>query len=286
MQRILREPLLHFIVLGALLFAVYAGVSRGAGVSVQDIVVSQSRVSHLATMYSRSWRRAPSPAELSDLVDDYVREEILYREARAMGLDNDDPVIRRRLRQKLEFLAEDVAAQRVPTDDELNSLLQNEPERFRTESRYSFWHVFLDPDRHRDRLSEAQEELRKALTEMSEGAEPAEIGDRFLLGQSFSDLPAGELTRLFGMNFAEQLAHIPPGSWEGPLQSSYGSHFVRVTGRDQGRLPLLDEARPTLVREWKERERVKANTEAFAKLRSRYRVVIEPASGPSREKQQ
>lgn len=285
MQRILREPLLHFIVLGALLFAVYASVSRGAGASVQDVIVSQSRISHLATMFSRSWRRAPSPAELSDLVDDYVREEILYREARAMGLDNDDPVIRRRLRQKLEFLAEDVAAQRVPTDDELNSLLQNEPERFRTESRYSFRHVFLDPDRHRGRLSEAQEDLRKALTEMSEGTEPAEIGDRFLLGLSFSDMPANELTRLFGMNFAEQLARTPAGSWEGPLQSSYGAHFVRVTSREQGRLPLLDEARATLVREWHERERVNSDTEAFARLRSRYRVVIEPASGPSRERQ-
>ncbi|OPY95485.1 hypothetical protein A5906_08020 [Bradyrhizobium sacchari] len=285
MQRILREPLLHFIVLGALLFAVYAGVRRVDSASVQDIVVSRSRVAHLAGMFSRSWRREPNPNELSDLVNDYVREEILYREAKAMGLDNDDPVIRRRLRQKLEFLAEDVAAQRAPTDDELNSLLHNEPDRFRTESRYSFSHVFLNPDRYRDRLAERQDALGKELAEMSESTDPAEIGDRFLLGQSFADMPAHELTRLFGEDFSGQLANVPPGSWEGPLRSSYGVHFVRVTSREQGRLPSLDEARPALLREWSERERIKANAETFARLRSRYRVVIEQASEQPRERQ-
>jgi hypothetical protein len=163
-------------------------------------------------------------------------------------------------------------------------LLRNEPDRFRTESRYSFRHVFLDPDRHRDRLSEEQDAVRKALAEMSEGTDPAEIGDRFLLGQSFSDMPANELSRLFGEDFAGQLARIPPGSWHGPLRSSYGVHFVRVTSGEQGRLPSLDEARPMLLREWSEQQRVKANTEAFARLRSRYHVVIEPVSEPSREK--
>ncbi|WP_210291271.1 peptidyl-prolyl cis-trans isomerase, partial [Bradyrhizobium elkanii] len=241
-----------------------------------------ARITHLASMFSRSWRREPNPDELNELVNDYVHEEVLYREAKAMGLDNDDPVIRRRLRQKLEFLAEDAATQRAPTDDELNRLLQSEPERFRTDGRYSFSHVFLDPGRHRDDLADQQSTLRKALKEPDEGLDPSQFGDRFLLGQSFADVPANELSRLFGEDFPGQLAQIPLGSWEGPIQSSYGLHFIRLTGRDQARLPSLNEAREKLLREWNERERIKANAEAFARLRSRYRIVIEQASEPSR----
>ncbi|MHC6154686.1 peptidyl-prolyl cis-trans isomerase [Bradyrhizobium elkanii] len=282
MRRILREPLLHFVILGTILFAVHAGVTRSGSAPVHDIIVSRSRITHLASMFSRSWRREPYPDELNELVNDYVHEEVLYREAKAMGLDNDDPVIRRRLRQKLEFLAENVATQRAPTDDELNRLLQSEPERFRTDGRYSFSHVFLDPGRHRDDLADQQSTLRKALKEPDEGLDPSQFGDRFLLGQSFADVPANELSRLFGEDFPGQLAQIPLGSWEGPIQSSYGLHFIRLTGRDQARLPSLNEAREKLLREWNERERIKANAEAFARLRSRYRIVIEQASEPSR----
>ncbi len=286
MRRILHEPLLHFLILGTMLFAVYAGVTRSGSAPVKDIVVSRSRIAHLASMFSRSWRREPNSDELNELIDDYVHEEVFYREAKAMGLDTDDPVIRRRLRQKLEFLAEDVAAQRVPSsDDELNRLLQSEPERFRTDSRYSFSQVFLDPGRHREDLAEQKNILRKALTEPGEGPDPSQLGDRFLLGQSFIDVPANELRRLFGEDFAGQLARLPLGSWEGPIQSSYGLHFVRLTSRDQGRLPSLNEIRDTLLREWNERERVKANADVFARLRSRYRIVIEQASGPSRGQQ-
>lgn len=280
MRRILREPLLHFVILGTILFAVHAAVTRSGSEPVQDIVVSRSRIAHLASMFSRSWRREPNPNELKELVNDFVHEEVLYREAKAMGLDNDDPVIRRRLRQKLEFLAENVATQRVPTDEELNRLLQSEPERFRTDSRYSFSHVFLDPGRHHDDLEDQQSTLRNALKQPDEALDPSQLGDRFLLGQSFADVPASELGRLFGEDFAPQLAQVPPGSWAGPIQSSYGLHFVRVTGREQARLPSLDEVREALLREWNERERVKANAEAFARLRGRYRIVIEPASEP------
>ena len=282
MRRILGDPLFHFVVLGALLFAAYAGVSKGIDASVQDIIVSRSRVAHLASVFSRSWRREPSRDELNELVNDYLREEIFYREAKTMGLENDDPVIRRRLRQKLEFLEENSAAQRTPTDDELNNLLQGEPELFRKESRYSFLHVFLDPDHHRDNLFDRQASVRKALTNLNEGADPLQWSDRFLLSHSFVEVPADELNRIFGEDFSAQLARLPVASWEGPIRSAYGLHFVRLTSRDQGQPPSLDEARPALLREWSERQRVKANQEAFARMRKRYRIVIEQADEASR----
>ncbi|PDT72645.1 peptidylprolyl isomerase [Bradyrhizobium sp. C9] len=281
MRRLLREPLLHFVVLGAILFAAYAGMPGHSSTSVQDIVVSRNRVAHLAGMFSRSWRREPSADELSELVDDYVHEEVLYREAKAMGLDNDDPVIRRRLRQKLEFLAEDVAAQRVPGDEELTQLMRSDPGRFRAGSRCSFSHVFLDPGRHPDNLPEQQDALRKALAEGGEGADPSKLGDRFLLGQSFADVPVDELGRLFGEGFAGELSQLPLGSWAGPIRSAYGFHFIKLTDWDQGRPLSLNEARETLLREWTERERVKANAAVFDRLRSRYRIVIEQTSAPS-----
>jgi len=153
MKRILREPLLHFLLLGAVLFAAY-GVLSGSGASeLGRIVVMQGKIDNLQASFSRVWQRPASQAELDGLVQDYIREEVLAREAMALGLDKDDTVIRRRLRQKMEFISDDISAQAQPTDAELSAYLQAHPDSFRVEQRFTFSQVYLNPEKHGQNLA-------------------------------------------------------------------------------------------------------------------------------------
>ena len=277
--KILREPLLHFVVLGVGLFVLFGAIGEPAEERQDQIVVSAAKIDNLAELFRRTWRRPPTRAELDGLIEDHVKEEILYREALALGLEQDDIVIRRRLRQKMEFISEDVAAQAEPGEGELRAFLTEHAERFREPSRISFAQVYLSPDR---RGQDAWSDAERVLVALDAGrSDPAEAGDPFLLEQDHREVAAHDVERLFGGGFAARLAELPVGRWSGPVESGYGLHLVLVRERTPARLPDLDEVRDAVAREWQAARREAANRTFYEKLRAGYEVVVErsPAEG-------
>jgi hypothetical protein len=275
LTRLAREPLVHFLVLGGALFVLFAAVNQHSTSEPGKIVVTQGQVEHLAVGFARTWRRPASPEELEGLIRDYIREEVYYREAVAMGLDRDDAVIRRRLRQKLEFVSEDVASLAEPSDADLRALLESHPEKFQTERRSTFNQVYLDPERHRGTIARDATTLRAHLQRTGAEVDLANAGDPFLLADRFEGIPRQEVVKLFGEPFAAALDRLPTGVWEGPVASGYGSHLVRLVERTESRVPALDDVRDRVRREWADAQRQKANEAFFQKLLGQYTVTIE-----------
>lgn len=274
MRRFLAEPLLHFFLIGAALFVVYRLVS-GPDSAPGEIVVSVGQIEHLAAGYARTWHRQPTDAELKGLIDDWVRDEIATREAMALGLDKDDTVIRRRLRQKLDFVSEDVAAQAEPTDAELSAYLKAHPESFRVEPRFTFSQVYLDPERHGDKLARDAARLLAQLKQAGGQADISKFGDSLLLEQTFRSMSAREVAVQFGEDFAARLAELSPGQWQGPIESGYGIHLVFVSERTEGQAPELSAVRDDVRREWENARRLEGNRKFYEDLLKRYTVTIE-----------
>lgn len=271
---LLREPLLHFLVLGAALFGLFSMVDKKDAEAPAKIIVSTSRVATLADGFARTWRRPPTEQELQGLVDDYIRDEIFYREGRAAGLDRDDVVIRRRVRQKMEFLAEDMAAAE-PSDEQLAAYLASNPERFRTEDRLTFHQVFLSATRRGSALHGDARQIADTLARTSAPEDTATLGDPFLLGEEFREMSQSDITRTFGEGFAKRLSAMAPSRWQGPIPSSFGVHFVFVDERAKGSLPSLDSVREAVQREWLNTRRIDAEQKLYRTLRDRYQVVVE-----------
>ena len=271
-MKLLREPLVHFLALGAALFALSAVLGE-RGTTQDRIVVTSGQIEHLAATFARTWQRPPTPPELQALIDAWVREEIYAREARALGLDLDDTVIRRRLWQKMEFLVEDAAAT-PPSEAELQVYLTAHPDAFRTEPRLSFRQVFVSPDRRGDGAASDAVTLLERLRAAGPGADIA--GDRLRVPDELQRVPRSEITRLFGDVFAARLESVEPGAWVGPIESGYGLHLVFVRERVDGRLPPLAEVRPAVEREWLAARRKAQVETAYQERRARYTVVIEP----------
>lgn len=283
MKRILKEPLLHFLLLGVGLFIAYGLISKpGSSSAPGKIVVTMGQVEHLAAGFAKTWQRPPTPQELTGLVRDRVREEVYYREAMALGLDKDDTVVRRRLRQKMEFISDDIASQTEPTDADLSAYLSAHSDAFRVEPRYSFSQVYLSPDRHGDNLSRDTEELFAQLNGTDGKTDPEALGDSTLLAHQFTDVSASEVASQFGEAFAAKLPELTPGQWQGPVESGYGVHLVLISERAVARLPALVEVRDTVRREWDNAQRLEANETFYQELLKRYTVTIEglePADG-------
>ncbi|MEP6669338.1 MAG: peptidylprolyl isomerase [Chthoniobacter sp.] len=275
MKRILREPLLHFLLLGAVIFAAYGMVSKRGNSEPGKIVISEGQVAAMAEGFARTWRRPPTREEIDGLIRDRVQEEVYSREAVALGLDKDDTIIRRRLRQKMEFLTDDVAALAEPTDDDLGAYLQAHADTFRTQRCFTFRHVYLNPERHGENLARDAGKLLAQMQQSGAQADVSELGDSFLLEHTFQSLQASETVKQFGEKFAARLGELPTGRWEGPIESGYGVHLVYVGERQEGRVPALAEVRDAVRREWANTRRLEMNEKFYRELLKRYDVAIE-----------
>jgi len=285
MKRLLKEPLLHFLLLGTAIFAAYGLVSKRRSDEPGKIVISEGQIAAMAESFAGTWRRPPGRAELEGLIRDRVQEEVYYREAMAIGLDKDDTIIRRRLRQKMEFLTDDVAALADPTDDELSTYLKTHADTFRVQRQFTFSHVYLNPERHGINLARDTTQLLAQLQQTGDKADVSEMGDSFLLEPKFQSLPAGEVVKQFGEKFATELGKLAPGQWQGPIESGYGVHLVWVSERTEGRVPALAEVRDAVRREWANTRRLEANEKFYQELLKRYVVTIErpkPAGEPKK----
>ncbi len=278
LKRILREPLLHFTAIAVVIFAANAALGGDQNAS-QPIVVSAAKVEQLAALFAKSWRRPPGADELKGLVDDYITEEIYTREAKAIGLDIDDTVIRRRLRQKMEFLNDAAAETGTPTQTDLAAFLTAHPDQFATEPMIAFRQVFLRPDRHGNEIGGRAAAILKVLA--AGGADPVALGDPTLLEPGAGLTAKHSIAQVFGPAFADALEKVEPGDWTGPIPSSFGLHLVQITERKAGQVPPLGEIREAVIREWRNERRQVLAAERLAALRERYEVVIEmPALPP------
>ena len=275
MKRILQEPLLHFLLLGAAIFLGYGFVSKGTSDEPGTIVITQGQIEHLATGFAKTWQRPPTQEELSGLVEDHLKEEIYCREALALGLDKDDTVIRRRLRQKMEFVSDDIAAQKEPTDAELETYLKTHADMFRIEQRLTFRQVYLNPQKRGEHLAEDAANLLAQLNQAGSQVDASTQGDSFLLEHDFQALPARDIAKQFGEEFSAQLLTLKLGQWQGPIESGYGLHLLFVSDRTEGRLPALAEVRDAVRREWDNARRLEGNENFYQSLRQRYTVTIE-----------
>jgi hypothetical protein len=280
-KRILGEPLLHFLLIGAGLFLAWGLIPRDQrSGEAGEIVVTQGQVEHLAAGFARTWQRPPSADELAGLVQDHIREEVYYREALAMGLDQNDIVIRRRLRQKLEFILDDVATRAEPTEAELQAYLLAHPETFRSEPRLSFRQIYLSPDLRGTRIEADAAQLLAQLNQAGAEVDAAALGDATLLESGFVDVAPSDVAAQFGADFADLLVELTVGEWHGPLRSAFGLHLVQVSERQDAALPALAEVRDTVRREWDKARRAELRELGYRELLSRYTVTVEGADAP------
>jgi hypothetical protein len=271
MSRILREPLVHFLILGILLFVLYASVNGGPG-APDEIVVTRGQVDNLRSQFSKVWQREPTRQELDGLIDNWVREEVLYREGQKMGLDLNDQVIRRRVMQKVEFLAEGATPQ-VPTQAELQAWLDAHPDDYQIEPRYSLTQIYFDPSRHGDALEADVIAARKALQE----GKPVE-GDTTLLPATLRDRPESEIVRVFGSRLGDSIASMETGQWSEPLASGFGVHLVRIDLKEPGRVATLAEARKAVERDLLYERTMQGKQAFYLERKSNYTVRREPAT--------
>jgi hypothetical protein len=282
LRKLIREPLFHFLLLGVAIFLLAGRVRNASAGSGDKIVVTQSQIESIVVGFSRTWMRPPTREELQGQVDDYVREEVLYREAKAMGLDQDDVIVRRRMRQKFEFLAEELAARTgPPTDPELEAYLRQHAGKYSEEPSFSFEHIFFSREK---RGASADTEATAMLARLSGKGKDAinieKLGDALLLPSRFEKTSAGETARVFGEKFAKELAKTQLGTWAGPFESSYGLHLVRVDARAREVVPPLANVRESVLRDLlSDRRRQELDTQ-YEKLRARYTVVVEPPEAP------
>ena len=270
MVRLLREPLLHFFFLGTVLFALFGWVTSDTADAPAEIVVDDARVAGLEAQFRRIWQRSPTEEELHELIEGWIREETLYREGLAMGLDRDDPVIRKRVAQKLAFISEDLMTV-DPTEAELRAWLEERPDDYRIEPTTSFRQIFFTATED-DRVMASA--VRATHIRLGQG-EPAEIlGDATLLPHVLSAVSSAHVTRMFGTAFSAALDELTLGKWHGPVESEFGVHLVQVVDRTPGRVPELDEVRAALERDLVRARLEESNQQFFAALRARYRVEL------------
>lgn len=272
----LKEPLLHFLLAGGLIFAVYGWLNRGEINSPETIRITAGEINWLKETWARQWQRSPAEDEMRSLVSGYLKEVLLAREAKEMGLAENDTVIQRRLAQKMEFLIQDTARITEPKDDELRMFHVANADRYRAPARASFQQIFF----------KTEATAHKGLTQVA-SRHPEELGDSSMLERTHVDVEMQAITSQFGDQFGRSIFSLEAGKWNGPIASSYGYHLVRIEAFQQGGPQAFETARPHVLNDWQRDQQAKAEARLLAKLQNKYKVVIDeeirPLLGPIAE---
>jgi peptidyl-prolyl cis-trans isomerase C len=273
----LREPLVHFIVLGLLLFVLdrALGSRSDATSSLARIELTEGDLRQLHVAWMAQWQRAPTPDEMRNLVASRVREEILYREALSLGLDKDDTIVRRRLAQKMEFLADDVSSLREPSRAELQAWYGKNGERFALPARISFHHLYFSVDRRGPRAADDAARSRTALAQTpANSAGARRLADAFMFQDAYLDRTPEQIAAVFGTRFAQAITQLKPGGWSEPLESGLGWHLVWIDSIATGRMPPLEDVEPAVKAGWADEQRAEARQRAIAAMAARYQVIL------------
>ena len=283
MKWLLKEPLLHFLIAGALMFGAYGWLDRNApgksAASAGTVRISTNEVAWLKETWVREWQREPTNDELRGLVTAFLKEELLAREARAMGLDQNDTIVRRWLAQKLEFLVQDTSRLVEPTEDDLQRFYAAHPERFQSKARVSFQHVYFSRERRKDAAADARAALR-ALSHAQPRVSASQVGDPLLIGSEIYDADEQTVAGQFGGDFARAVFKLAPGAWYGPIESGYGLHVVRVSELKPGQQHEFAEVHAKVLELWREERERENNEKYFAGLLKKYEVVVDESLKP------
>jgi hypothetical protein len=271
LKTLLREPLVLFILIGSVLYLLQALVLNNDPSARKQIIVTSDQLKQLESGFFNTWMRPPLQNELEGLLADHIKNEVFYREALAMGLEENDQVIRNRLRQKLELLMDNMASVNVPSQQMLETYLQENADYFKKDYQVSFIQVFVNPELH----SDPQIVAENLLDQLQDGASSEDLGDRTLMGYAFPDYSQTDVGRRFGSDFARQVAQVEHGVWSGPLHSAVGVHLIRIDHFEEGTLPELSEIRSNVEREWMARQKSELKLAAYEKLLEGYDVQIQ-----------
>lgn len=269
MKRWLTEPLLHFLLLGGLLFVAYAWVDRGNSDTSRVVRIGAAEVEWLKQTWSRQWQRPPDEAELRGLVTDYLKETLLAHEAQQLGLDDNDTVVRRRLAQKMKFLVEDTARLVEPEETLLRQYYDDHRARYQKPALISFTQFYF----------KSEPSAREALQILAQDPK-AELGDLILLEPELQQADGQTVAKLFGEKFATRVFALEANHWQGPITSAYGFHLVKINARQAAQLRTFDEVRSQVLEDWYRTEQDRANEQFFAALLKKYDVVIEESVKP------
>jgi hypothetical protein len=282
--RLLREPLVHFLVIGAAVFVVYELMDQQDPDEQRRVItITAGDIDWLTSSWEKRWNRPPTAEEREGLIKQYLREMILYREAIAMGLDRDDTVIRRRMAQKLEFLTQDLASPESPTEGALRDYFQTHAEKYQSPDLITLTHIFFNPDKRGDRTLEDAKIIKETLEAQKQVPEDVRsYGDPFMLQSYYPERSQIELSKLFGSGFARPVFELAPEVWHGPVLSGYGVHLVYVHEIQKASPPKFAEVKEQLQKDWQYDKRQKLNDQFIASLMARYDITIE--DGPAGKK--
>jgi len=276
-NKLLREPLVHFLLIGGLLFFIYSLQNDGISDQSNRIVFTQADINRLTLIWEKKRLRPPTQSELKGLIEQRIREEVMYREALAMGMDQNDSIVRRRLAQKVEFISADLAAQVEPSETDLADYLAAHPDMFSIPGYISFVHVYLNRDQRGENVQQDAGSLLEQLSEPGSQKDIMTAGDPFMLGQRHDNMTRHDVSRLFGKDFANRVFTLPPGSWQGPVASGYGLHLIRIDDKTESVRPDLGMVRDKVYSEWQAQQRRDMDKAFYKSLRQRYEIVIDDA---------
>lgn len=274
----LKEPLFHFLVVGAGLFLLYAMTANEPKNEETRIEINTVRADRMVTLWEKRWNRPPTQEEFNGLTAQYINEEVLYREALAMGLDSDDPVVRRRMAQKVKFISNDIIIIDTPSDAVLQSYLDVHASRYQLSGKVTFQHIYFNPAKHDANMEEEAKVLLVKLLQDNNGIDMQSVGDSFLHGTAFKALKVFEINRLLGKDFTKKLFEQPVGKWTGPLVSGYGLHLVYIDSKTASKTASLEVAKQSVLEDWTTDERKKVNDTFISNLLKQYDVVVSKPS--------
>jgi peptidyl-prolyl cis-trans isomerase C len=279
LKRLAGEPLVHFLLIGAGIYGVFGVLSAGeAGNDERTVTVASGEIQALTDQWFRSMSRPPTEDELDGIIRRHVRIQILYREALAMGMDKGDVVIKRRLAQKVELLAQGLMTPEEPREEELIAWYAENSDRFKQPDLYTITQIFFDPDK---RGATTLDDVKAAIDKLNalDRLPPdfSDYGDRLMLESYYANVSTMELGKLFGTAFAEQIVELELGVWQGPVLSGYGAHLVRVSDAVLVPLPAFDDVKQQITEEWMARQVNELSERFIENLVSRYEVIIEEA---------
>ena len=266
----LREPLVHFLLMGLALFLFFAWRGDAVDPESRTITITEEQVERLAASWAQSWQRPPSQTELDGLIRDFVKEEIYYREGLRLGLEQDDPIIRRRIRSKMEFLATSELENEVPSDATLQALLDKSPQTYAQDARYSFDQIYLGTQDE----AAARSRAKQILESLKNGADWKMLGDAISLPRSPDNVDSTRIASDFGDDFAAALAGLKAGAWSGPVASGFGLHLVRIRTVQTSSKPKLADVRQKLENDWRAQTAKDREAKAYQTLLDGYTIKI------------
>jgi len=269
LMRLLREPLFHFVAIGGLIFALFAAVDDVREAPADVIVIVPERIDQLATEFSAVWKRMPTDDELNFLIEEEIRAEVYYRDALALGLDRNDAIVRRRMRQKMEFLLDTGAYLQEPAEGELDAYFAANEQTYRSGLRLAFEQVYFGEAPAEEAIARSLDALRS-----DPPADPATLGAHSLLPARLGLSPPSAVDGVFGTGFFDLVAKLAPGKWDGPVLSGYGVHLVRILNTRPARTPPLAEIRDAVLKNWREAKAQEIRERDYAERRKHFTVEI------------